>query len=106
MVVLQLFSLQVLEGAKYRDLSEENRIRVEVLTAPRGEIRDRKGRLLADNVPSFTVTIDPYDKAYVQDPARLDSTVVRISAILGMAPEAAIAKVKKEKRQSFVSIRV
>ena len=106
MVVLQLFSLQVLEGAKYRDLSEENRIRVEVLTAPRGEIKDRKGRLLADNVPSFTVTIDPFDKEYVQHPARLDSTVARLGAILAMDPEATIAKVKKEKRQSFVSIRV
>jgi penicillin-binding protein 2 len=106
LVILQLFSLQVLEGAKYGDLSEENRIRVEVLTAPRGEIKDRKGRLLADNVPSFTVTIDPYDKAYAQDPARLDSTVARVSAILGMDPLAAITKVKKEKRQSFVSIRV
>jgi len=106
LVILQLFSLQVLEGAKYRDLSEENRIRVEVLTAPRGEIKDRKGRLLADNVPSFTVTIDPFDKAYVQDPSQLDSTVARLGAILDMDPEAAIAKVKKEKRQSFVSIRV
>jgi penicillin-binding protein 2 len=106
MVVLQLFSLQVLEGARYRDLSEENRIRVEVLTAPRGEIRDRKGRLIADNVPSFTVTIDPYEKTYVLDPSRLDSTVARLGAILDMDPEATIAKVKKEKRKSFVSIRV
>lgn len=106
LVLLQLFSLQVLEGARYRDLSEENRIRVEVLTAPRGEIRDRKGRLLADNVPSFTVTIDPYDKAYLQDPSRLDSTVAHLGVILDMDPEVAIAKVRKEKRQSFVSIRV
>ena len=29
------------------------------IVAPRGEIRDRKGRLLADSVPSFTVTLDP-----------------------------------------------
>ncbi|HKO22262.1 MAG TPA: penicillin-binding protein 2, partial [Candidatus Eisenbacteria bacterium] len=46
LLILQLFSLQVLQGDKYGELSEENRIRVEVLTAPRGEIRDRKGRLL------------------------------------------------------------
>ncbi|HZE19582.1 MAG TPA: hypothetical protein VE402_05625, partial [Candidatus Angelobacter sp.] len=49
LVILRLFVLQVLEGSKYRELSEENRIRVEVLVAPRGEIRDRKGRLLADS---------------------------------------------------------
>src|SRR5882672_1394512 len=106
MVLLRLFSLQVLAGTRYRELSEENRIRVEVLTAPRGEIRDRKGRLLTDNVPSFTVTIDPYEKVYTSNPARLDSTVVRLSGILDLDPEVLIAKVKKEKKQSFLVIRL
>jgi penicillin-binding protein 2 len=106
MVLLRLFSLQVLAGTRYRELSEENRIRVEVLTAPRGEIRDRKGRLLTDNVPSFTVTIDPFEKSYVSNRARLDSTVVRLSRILGLDPEASIAKVEKEKKQSFLVIRL
>ncbi len=106
MVLLRLFSLQVLAGTRYRELSEENRIRVEVLTAPRGEIRDRKGRLLTDNVPSFTVTIDPYDKSYVADPAQLNSTVIRLGGILGIDPEVLIDKVKKEKKQSFLVIRL
>jgi penicillin-binding protein 2 len=106
LLILQLFSLQVLQGDKYRDLSEENRIRVEVLTAPRGEIRDRKGRLIADNVPSFTVTIDPFDKTYVHDPARLDSTIARVSRIVGLDPEVAFAKVKRERSQSFLAIRL
>src|SRR5690349_3867532 len=106
MVLLRLFSLQVLEGSRYRELSETNRIRVEVLTAPRGEIRDRKGRLLTDNVPSFTVTIDPYDKAYVSDPAQLDSTVARLGGILGIDPDVLIDKVKNEKKQSFLVTRL
>ena len=45
LVLMRLFFLQVLQGQRYRELSEGNRIRVEVLTAPRGEVRDRKGRL-------------------------------------------------------------
>src|SRR6267142_4035247 len=106
LVILRLFVLQVLEGSKYRELSEENRIRVEVLTAPRGEIRDRKGRLLTDNVPSFTVTIDPYEKPYVNNPAQLDSILVRLSGILEVDPEVLIAKVKKERKQSFLVIRL
>jgi len=106
MVLLRLFSLQVLAGTRYRELSEENRIRVEVLTAPRGEIRDRKGRLLTDNVPSFTVTIDPYEKPYVSNPAQVDSTLVRLSGILEVDPEVLIAKVKKERKQSFLVIRL
>lgn len=106
LLILQLFSLQVLQGDKYGELSEENRIRVEVLTAPRGEIRDRKGRLLADNVPSFTVTIDPFDKTYVHDPALLDSTIARVSRIVGLDPEVAFDKVKRERTQSFLAIRL
>jgi len=106
LLILQLFSLQVLQGDKYGELSEENRIRVEVLTAPRGEIRDRKGRLLADNVPSFTVTIDPFDKVYVHDPALLDSTIARVSRVVGLDPEVAFDKVKHERTQSFLAIRL
>ena len=106
MVLLRLFSLQVLAGTRYRELSEENRIRVEVLTAPRGEIRDRKGRLMTDNVPSFTVTIDPYEKAYASNPAQLESTLVRLSGILDVDPEVLIDKVKKERKQSFLVIRL
>ena len=106
LLLLRLFTLQVLQGDRYRELSEENRIRVEVLTAPRGEIRDRKGRLLADNVPSFTVTIDPYDNAFTATPALLDSTVVKLSGILELDPEVAFAKVKRERRESFLPVRL
>jgi len=57
LVLLRLFTMQVLQGPKYRELSEENRIRVEVIAAPRGEIRDRNGTLLADNVPWLALLV-------------------------------------------------
>jgi len=106
LLILRLFTMQVMEGGKYRELSEENRIRVEVLTAPRGEMRDRKGRLLADNIPSFTVTVDPFDDAYLARPALLDSTLDRLGAILGTDPAELREKVKQERRRSFVPIRL
>lgn len=105
-VLLRLFTLQVLEGSRYRELSEENRIRVEVLTAPRGEIRDRKGRLLADCVPSFTVTIDPFDKVYTRDPARLDSTLAALAPILGVEAPYLEDKIRRERKVSFLPIRL
>ena len=106
LVLLRLFTLQVLQGSKYRELSEENRIRVEVLTAPRGEIRDRKGRLLADCVPSFTVTLDPFDKVYTRDPARLDSTLQALAPILGVDAASLRDKIRKERKVSFLPIRL
>jgi len=106
LVILRLFVLQVLEGSRYRELSEENRIRVEVLTAPRGEIRDRKGRLLADCVPSFTVTLDPFDKAYSRAPARMDSTLRALGPILDLDPADLRDKIQRERKISFLPIRL
>jgi penicillin-binding protein 2 len=106
LVLFRLFTMQVLQGTKYRELSEENRIRVEVLVAPRGEIRDRNGLLLADNIPSFTVTLDPYDKSYVDAPALLDTTVRRLGEILQVEPALLREKVRKDGRQSFLPVRL
>ena len=106
LVLLRLFTMQVIEGTRYRELSEENRIRVEILAAPRGEVRDRNGFLMADNVPSFTVTLDPLDKVYVDDPARMEATIGRLAGILATDSTAIAEKVKKERRQSFLPIRL
>src|SRR5438477_7860106 len=106
LVILRLFVLQVLEGSKYRELSEENRIRVEVLTAPRGEIRDRKGRVLADCAPSFTVTLDPYDKAYVRNARGIDATLAILGPMLGTDATELREKIQRERKVSFLPIRL
>ena len=55
----QLWYLQVLEGARLRDLSERNRIRVRPAAAPRGILFDRNGLALVDNRPAFTLSLIP-----------------------------------------------
>src|SRR5438093_7857973 len=106
LVLMRLFFLQVLQGQRYRELSEGNRIRVEVLTAPRGEVRDRKGRLLADCVPSFPVTLDPFDKAYTRNPAHIDYTLATLGPIRGVAPTLLKEKIQLERKVSFLPIRL
>lgn len=59
LIVLGLLRLQVAEHEHYRQLSEENRVRLEVLRAPRGAIVDRNGELLADSYPSFNIVFRP-----------------------------------------------
>lgn len=51
------WKIQVLDHKKYWALSEANRIRETVLSAPRGLIRDRNGVILADNAASFKASI-------------------------------------------------
>ena len=47
----------IVEGQNYREQAENRIFKNIPLSAPRGEIRDRYGRLLAGNRPSFTVQI-------------------------------------------------
>lgn len=51
------WKVQVLEHRKYADMAEANRLRMRVLPAPRGLIRDRKNGILADNRASFKVSL-------------------------------------------------
>jgi len=56
---LRLWFLQIVEGNNYRKLSENNRIRIQEIPAPRGLILDSAGRVLAGNRPSFDICLVP-----------------------------------------------
>ena len=51
------FNTQVLQSGFYRRASEENRLRAIPLPAPRGIIYDRKGQIIAENLPAYSVSI-------------------------------------------------
>lgn len=72
------FELQIIEGDNFVGKAEDNRYRVKVSHAPRGVIYDRNGVVLARNVPSFTVVIDPLA---IPD-EHMDKTVKTIARLL------------------------
>ena len=51
------FRTQVLQHAQYVLQSEENRLREVPLPAPRGTIYDRKGVVIAENLPGYSVSL-------------------------------------------------
>ncbi|CAN5269614.1 penicillin-binding protein 2 [soil metagenome] len=59
MVVLlsAFFKAQVMEHERYALQSEENRLRAVPLPAPRGIIYDRSGKVIAENLPAYTVSV-------------------------------------------------
>jgi penicillin-binding protein 2 len=57
--VLRLFQLQVVEGETLRKRSEENSVRSVRLDAPRGDILDREGRVLATTRPAYELQVIP-----------------------------------------------
>jgi penicillin-binding protein 2 len=75
----RLFYLQVVEGDSYYKVTADNVVRTVVLPAMRGQIKDRKGRVLATTRPSYDVYVNP-DQVTPE-------TYGRLRALLGPAAE-------------------
>ncbi len=61
--VLRLFQLQFLQGEEMKGIAHGNAVRLVRLEAPRGDILDREGRVLATTRPAFGVTVMPSELA-------------------------------------------
>lgn len=68
-LVIRLLQLQILQGNEYRRQSEENRLRIVRVAAPRGIIRDRNGIPLVKNAPYYYVSLNPqtFDKVNIAE---------------------------------------
>ena len=53
----RLWNLQVVSSENYEAQAEHNRVREVPILAPRGKIKDREGRLIVDNRPSFSALL-------------------------------------------------
>ncbi len=96
----RLVQLQLAHGGDLRAAAEENRIRLEPITASRGIIYDRHGTPLVRNVPNIAVQVIPADL-----PAR-DDEMQRLGAslagLLGEPEEALGAELRALRAASFV----
>jgi len=73
--------MQIINGAYYKRLAENNRIRTVTLPPLRGIIYDRHGEVLTKNAPSFNLGLVAAD---VRD---LEKTIKRISPVIGLSAE-------------------
>ncbi len=58
-VVARLVQLQVVDHELFAERSHGNRIRIEALPPTRGLVFDRKGRILAENLPAYQLELIP-----------------------------------------------
>ena len=79
-LVARFFYLQVVEHDTYATLSDNNRIQVQPLPPIRGLIYDRNGELLADNSPSFNLTITP------ERTDDMDATLATLGEVMHLKP--------------------
>src|SRR3712207_214251 len=66
LLLIKLFSLQLIHGAEYRQLADSNRTRTQTIHASRGVIFDRNGTPLVFNTPGFLQTIKDKDGKIVK----------------------------------------
>ena len=57
LLVFRLIDLQIINGKEYREQSEKKMLRETVVEAPRGEIYDRNGIVLATNKLAYDVVV-------------------------------------------------
>jgi penicillin-binding protein 2 len=81
----RLYVLQIVDQQQYGKDAERNSVRKIVVMAPRGLMYDRNGKVLVDNIPSYTLTIIPkkFDRANLSAIASLiDEDTTYITGIL------------------------
>ena len=59
LVGYRLFDIQIINSAKYKTLSKNNQINIEIIHPLRGFIKDRSGKVIASNVKVFDLYIIP-----------------------------------------------
>jgi penicillin-binding protein 2 len=60
-LAVRLYVLQVVNGAKYAEVAENQRIRLLPIPAPRGDILDRDGHVLVNSAPIYSVLLSRED---------------------------------------------
>ncbi|OGW21724.1 MAG: penicillin-binding protein 2 [Nitrospirae bacterium GWC2_46_6] len=94
----RLWQLQILDGDKYKRLSEDNRLRILKTPAPRGIIYDRNETPLVKNIPFFSVSIT------TDNPKKID--IDSLSALLGLKRQEVEEKLYRKDNSPFVPIKL
>jgi len=96
----RLVQLQIVGSEQYFERAEGNRLRINLLAAPRGQIRDRNGLTLATSRLSYQIALHPVQLKKEQREEVAD----RLAVILGRPSAEMRAKLKRSKGPSALPI--
>jgi len=92
----RLYWLQVVESDRYRNLAENNRLRLRTVRAPRGLILDRKGRAIAETQGSFDLVCSPVDVKNLEEEFGLLAEIVEFD----VEDDEVLDKIRSAKRSN------
>lgn len=101
-LILRVWSLQILSGSKYLSAAQNNQLRTLRIEAPRGPILDRKGRVLVTNVSGTAVEVWPADLPK-QGRYRM---LKRLAEILNVPLPQVIAQIEERKGDPLTPVTV
>jgi penicillin-binding protein 2 len=102
LLTTRLAYLQISKGQAYAARAESQRTVEEPVSAPRGLIYDRQGKLLVSNVASWTVRIRPSDLPFT----RRDEVAQRLGGLLGLDPAEIISTLDSAPGSRFDPVRI
>lgn len=80
LLALRMRYMQINQADQFRLLADENRINIQLIPPVRGRIFDRDGAIIADNVPSYRITI-------VREQAGdVDAVIARLARLVELDP--------------------
>ena len=91
-LVSAFFRTQILNKRQWVLQSEENRLREVPIAAPRGIIYDRKGKIIAENVVGYSISV------LAQSEDSLRGTMRRLSGTIALTPQQMEAAVRRYRR--------
>ncbi|MFC1631598.1 penicillin-binding protein 2 [Candidatus Omnitrophota bacterium] len=98
LLVLGLVQRQIVQGAYYSQLSQNNRVKLIRLPARRGFIYDRQGKLIAGARASFNVAL------LFSQTQNIDQSLKKISRILGLPQEGLAKQYKRNYALPFIPV--
>ena len=106
-VVIKIFSIQVVNGKKWKEKAQKISLRYETVDALRGNIYDVNGNLLATSLPFFRLGFDPTIANKEVFKEGLDSLAINLSNFLGEhSKDYYIKKIKnaREKKKQYLRL--
>ena len=85
LLVWRMVQLQVVEHEHFTTLSRDNRVKVLPLPPTRGLIYDRKGVILAQNRPAYSLEITP------EQAGDLDLTLAQLTRVIAISEPSNVA---------------
>jgi len=93
LLLWRMRQMQVEDAETFRFLAEENRINIRVLPPARGEIFDRKGRVIAGNAPAYRIIM------VREDAGDVDAVLARLVELVRIDPDA-LERARREMARS------